>query len=147
MSSEPYEPKIVAIVCNWCTYAAIDLAGTSRMHYPHNVRVVRVMCSGRVDPQFVLEAFANGADGVIVSGCHLPADCHYISGNFKALRRFTLLKRVLESLGVEKERFRLEWISAAEASEWVKVVNEMVNDLKRLGPLKRREVVKALAKA
>ncbi|MDI9645961.1 MAG: hydrogenase iron-sulfur subunit [Archaeoglobales archaeon] len=131
-----FEPKIIVFACNWCTYAAIDLAGTSRLSYPPNVRVIRVMCSGRVDPQFVLEAFADGADGVIVAGCHPPADCHYIEGNYKAYRRFELLKRILESFGIEKERFRLEWISAAEASKWVQVVNEMVSDLRRIGALK-----------
>ncbi len=131
-----FEPKIIVFACNWCTYAAIDLAGTSRLSYPPNVRVIRVMCSGRVDPQFVLEAFADGADGVIVAGCHPPADCHYIEGNYKAYRRFELLKRILESFGIEKERFRLEWISAAEASKWVQVVKEMVSDLKRIGALK-----------
>ena len=134
--SGDFEPKIVAFACNWCTYAAVDLAGTSRMQYPHNVRVIRVMCSGRVDPQFVLEAFSKGADGVIVAGCHPPADCHYSEGNFKAFRRFTLFRRLLDSLGIEKERFRLEWISASEAGKWVQVVNEMVNDLKKLGPLR-----------
>ncbi len=136
MSSEGFEPKIVVFACNWCTYAAVDLAGTSRMTYPANVRVIRVMCSGRVDPQFVLEAFADGADGVIVAGCHPPADCHYINGNYKAFRRFMLLKRVLKALGIEEERFRLEWISAAEATKWVQVVNETIEQLKKLGPLK-----------
>lgn len=137
-----YTPKIVVFACNWCSYAAIDLAGTSRMHYPANVRVIRVMCSGRVDPQFVLEAFSNGADGVIVAGCHPPADCHYQNGNIKALRRFTLLRRILDGLGIERERFRLEWISASEARKWIEVVGEMVRDLERLGPLGRRlEVV------
>ncbi len=134
--SGDFEPKIVVFACNWCTYAAVDLAGTSRMQYPHNVRVIRVMCSGRVDPQFVLEAFSKGADGVIVAGCHPPADCHYSEGNFKAFRRFTLFRRLLDSLGIERERFRLEWISASEAGKWVQVVNEMVNDLKKLGPLR-----------
>ncbi|MEM1518019.1 MAG: hydrogenase iron-sulfur subunit [Nitrososphaerota archaeon] len=136
MSSNDYEPKIVVFACNWCTYAAVDLAGTSRMQYPPNVRVIRVMCSGRIDPQFVLAAFEQGADGVIVAGCHPPSDCHYISGNIKALRRYSLFRRLLEELGIEKERFRLEWISASEANKWVQVVNEMVRDLKRLGPVK-----------
>ncbi|RSN71839.1 MAG: methyl-viologen-reducing hydrogenase subunit delta [Thermoproteota archaeon] len=136
--SEGFEPKIVVFACNWCTYAAVDLAGTSRIQYPHNVRVIRVMCSGRVDPQFVLEAFNRGADGVIVAGCHPPADCHYSEGNFKAFRRFTLFRRLLDSLGIERERFKLEWISASEAGKWVQVVNEMVNDLKKLGPLREK---------
>ncbi|MDK2876672.1 MAG: F420-non-reducing hydrogenase iron-sulfur subunit [Archaeoglobaceae archaeon] len=137
-----FEPKIVVYACNWCTYAATDLAGTSRMSYPENVRIIRVMCSGRVDPQFVLQAFADGADGVIVAGCHPPADCHYLEGNYKAYRRFELFKKLLESFGIEKERFRLEWISAAEASRWVQVVNEMVAELKKLGPLKKNLEVK-----
>ncbi len=140
MSTNNYEPRIVVFACNWCSYAAIDLAGTSRKLYPPNVRVIRVMCSGRVDPQFVLEAFKNGADGVIVAGCRPPSDCHYINGNIKALRRFTLFKRLLEELGIEKERFRLEWISAAEADKWVRVVNEMLEELRRLGPLKAEAV-------
>ncbi len=137
-----FEPKIVVYACNWCTYAATDLAGTSRMSYPENVRIIRVMCSGRVDPQFVLQAFADGADGVIVAGCHPPADCHYIEGNYKAYRRFELFRKLLEAFGIEKERFRLEWISAAEASRWVQVVNEMVAELKKLGPLKKNLEVK-----
>ncbi len=143
MSSDPmFEPKIVVFACNWCTYAAVDLAGTSRISYPPNVRVIRAMCSGRVDPQFVLEAFKNGADGVIVAGCHPPVDCHYTSGNIKALRRFTLLRRLLNDLGVEEERFRLEWISASEADRWVKVVSEMVENVRKLGPFKPKLGVK-----
>jgi F420-non-reducing hydrogenase iron-sulfur subunit len=142
VEGDGFKPKIVVFACNWCTYAAIDLAGTSRMHYPANVRVIRVMCSGRVDPQFVLEAFRDGADGVIVAGCHPPTDCHYTSGNIKALRRFTLFRRVLRSLGIEDERFRLEWISASEATKWIEVVNEMVERVRELGPLRSRlEVV------
>jgi len=137
MSLDNYEPRIVVFACNWCTYAAVDLAGTSRMQYSPNVRVIRVMCSGRVDPQFVLMAFKQGADGVIVAGCHPPSDCHYINGNIKALRRFSLFRRLLDDLGIEKERFRLEWISASEANKWVKVVNEMIEDLKKLGPVKK----------
>ncbi|MGC8933162.1 MAG: hydrogenase iron-sulfur subunit [Candidatus Methanodesulfokora sp.] len=136
--SGDFEPKIVAFACNWSAYAAVDMAGTSRTRYPHNVRVIRVMCSGRVDPQFVLEAFSKGADGVIVAGCHPPADCHYLEGNFMAFRRFTLFRRLLDSLGIERERFRLEWISAPETGKWARVVNEMVNDLKKLGPLREK---------
>ncbi len=132
-----FKPKIVVFACNWCTYAALDLAGTSRMKYPANFRVIKVMCSGRVDPQFVLEAFKQGADGVIVAGCH-PGDCHYVNGNMKTLRRMTMLKKMLEEMGIEKERFRLEWISAAEATKWVQVANEMVEQVKALGPLKPR---------
>jgi F420-non-reducing hydrogenase iron-sulfur subunit len=134
--SDQFEPKIVLFACNWCTYAAMDLAGTSRMKYPPNFRVIRLMCSGRVDPQFILEAFRDGADGVLVAGCH-PGDCHYIEGNYKALRRMVLLRRILESLGIEKERLRLEWISAGEAVKFVKVAREMVEQIKALGPLQR----------
>ncbi len=128
-----FEPKIVAFFCNWCTYLAADLAGTSRIKYSPNTRVVRVMCSGRVDPQFVLEAFAKGADGVLIGGCH-PGDCHYQEGNYKAYRRYELLRRMLKQMGVEEERFRLEWISAAEGERVKTVINDMVEKLRALGP-------------
>ncbi|MEM0111320.1 MAG: hydrogenase iron-sulfur subunit [Candidatus Bathyarchaeia archaeon] len=131
---ENFEPKIVAFLCNWCSYAGADLAGVSRIQYPPNIRVIRVMCSGRVDPAFILEAFKNGADGVLVAGCHLPSDCHYLSGNFKALRRITLLKRMLKDFGIEPERLRLEWISASEGDKFAAVVREMVEEIKKLGP-------------
>jgi F420-non-reducing hydrogenase iron-sulfur subunit len=134
--SDEFQPKIALFACNWCTYAAMDLAGTSRMKYPPNFRVIRLMCSGRVDPQFILEAFRDGADGVLVAGCH-PGDCHYIEGNYKALRRMILLGRILESMGIEKERLRLEWISAGEASKFVRIAHEMVREIKELGPLQR----------
>jgi F420-non-reducing hydrogenase iron-sulfur subunit len=134
MSDNGFEPRIVAIFCNWCTYTAADLAGVARMYYAPNIRVIRVMCSGRVDPQFVLEAFARGADGVLIGGCH-PGDCHYIEGNYKCLRRFQLLRRMVADLGIEPERLRLEWISAAEGDKVRTVVNEMVEQLRRLGPL------------
>lgn len=133
-SHEEFEPRIVALFCNWCTYMAADLAGTSRMGYAPNVRVVRVMCSGRIDPQFIMHAFARGADGVLIGGCH-PGDCHYQEGNYKALRRFRLLRRVIESLGIERERLRLEWISASEADRLRKVADEMAADIRALGPL------------
>jgi F420-non-reducing hydrogenase iron-sulfur subunit len=129
-----FEPRIVAFFCNWCTYLAADLAGTSRIKYPPNARVVRVMCSGRIDPQFVIEAFARGADGVLIGGCH-PNDCHYQEGNYKCLRRYELLKRVVAEMGIEDGRFRLEWISAAEADRLRVVMEEMVARLKQLGPL------------
>lgn len=132
--SAGWQPKIVAFFCNWCTYLAADLAGTSRMKYASNARVIRVMCSGRIDPQFVLEAFANGADGVLIGGCHF-GDCHYQSGNHKAARRFHLLKRVLLGMGIEDERIRLEWISAAEADKLRDVMTDMVEQLRALGPL------------
>ena len=130
----PFEPRIVAFFCNWCTYLAADLAGTSRMKYAPNVRVVRVMCSGRVDPQFVLDAFAHGADGVLIGGCH-PGDCHYQEGNYKALRRYRLLKRMLGQMGIEEDRLRLEWISASEAERFRWVMNDMVEHVRALGPL------------
>ena len=133
-TSQRFEPRIVAFFCNWCTYTAADLAGVSRMKYAPNVRVVRVMCSGRVDPQFVLDAFRGGADGVLIGGCH-PGDCHYQEGNYKTLRRFHLLRRVLGELGIEEERFRLEWISASEAEPLKQVVNDMVEKVRALGPL------------
>jgi F420-non-reducing hydrogenase iron-sulfur subunit len=129
-----FEPKIIGFLCNWCAYAGADLAGVSRIQYPPNIRIIRVMCSGRIDPAFVLEAFKDGADGVLVAGCHLPSDCHYISGNFKALRRITLLKEVLKEFGIEPERLRLEWISASEGDKFAAVVRDMVGEVKKLGP-------------
>lgn len=130
-----FEPKIVAFFCNWCTYTAADLAGTARMTYAPNVRVIRTMCSGRIDPQFVLTALREGADGVLIGGCH-PGDCHYQEGNYKALRRFTLLKAFLAVMGIEKERVRLEWIAASEGDKVQKVINEMTETIRRLGPLR-----------
>lgn len=132
---ESFEPRIVAFFCNWCTYTASDLAGTARMRYAPNARVVRLMCSGRVDPQFVLAAFRQGADGVLIGGCH-PGDCHYQSGNTKCLRRFELLRRLVDQLGIEPERLRLEWISAAEGDRLRDVTNDMAATLRGLGPLK-----------
>jgi F420-non-reducing hydrogenase iron-sulfur subunit len=130
-----FEPRIVAFFCNWCTYTAADLAGTARMVYAPNVRVIRIMCSGRLDPQFVFAAFREGADGVLIGGCH-PGDCHYQEGNYKALRRFILLSRFLESVGIEKERIRLEWIAASEGDKVQRVINEMTEQIRKLGPLK-----------
>jgi len=129
-----WQPRIVAFFCNWCTYTAADLAGVSRLKYPANIRVVRLMCSGRVDPQFVLEALTKGADGVLIGGCH-PGDCHYVEGNYKMLRRFQMLQRMLSGLGIEPERVRLEWISAAEGEKVRRVVQEMVAQVRQLGPL------------
>ncbi len=134
MSEAKFEPRIVAFFCNWCTYLAADLAGTSRMKYPPNARVIRVMCSGRIDPQFILKAFASGADGVLIGGCH-PGDCHYQEGNYKCLRRFNLLKRVVKEMGIEDERFRLEWISASEGDRLRTVMFDMVEKVRALGPL------------
>lgn len=132
--SASWEPRIVAFFCNWCTYTAADLAGVSRMKYAPNTRVIRLMCSGRVDPQFIVDALAKGADGVLIGGCH-PGDCHYVEGNYKMLRRFDLLKRMLADMGIEQERVRLEWISAAEGEKVKRVINEMVETVQKLGPL------------
>jgi F420-non-reducing hydrogenase iron-sulfur subunit len=134
MNDIAWEPRIVAFFCNWCTYTAADLAGVSRMKYAANIRTIRLMCSGRVDPQFVMEAFAKGADGVLIGGCH-PGDCHYGEGNYKMLRRFHLLQRMLKDMGIEPERLRLEWISAAEGDKVRTVVNDMVDKVRALGPL------------
>ena len=134
-----FEPKIVAFFCNWCTYTAADLAGISRMAYAANVRVIRVMCSGRVDPQFVLTAFREGADGVLIGGCH-PGDCHYQEGNYKALRRYHMLHQLLDVMGIERQRFRLEWIAASEGDKVQKVINEMVNQVRDMGPLQLKTV-------
>jgi F420-non-reducing hydrogenase iron-sulfur subunit len=140
-----FEPKIVGFLCNWCSYAGADLAGVSRFQYPPNIRVIRVMCSGRVHPSHILEALKNGADGVLVAGCHTPNDCHYISGNFKAERRIAMLKKLMAQLGLEPERLRLEWISAAEGEKFAKVMREMVSDLKKLGPSPVGETVEVVA--
>ena len=134
-----FEPRIVAFFCNWCTYTAADLAGTSRMVYAPNVRVVRIMCSGRLDPQFVLAAFRQGADGVLIGGCH-PGDCHYQEGNYKMLRRYHLMKAMLAQMGIEEKRVRLEWISASEGDRVRKVVDEIVDQVRALGPLKLAEI-------
>ncbi len=142
---EKFEPKILGIFCNWCAYAASDLAGVSRMQYDTNLRIVRVMCSGRIHPEFILFAFKNGADGVLIGGCH-PGDCHYIEGNYKALRRYHLLKKLIKQFGIEEERLRLEWISASEADKLVRVTNEFTSTLKKLGPLSLKEKLPKYAK-
>ena len=134
MPDSTWQPRIVAFFCNWCTYTAADLAGVSRLKYAPNVRVIRLMCSGRVDPQFILDALSRGADGVLIGGCHL-GDCHYVEGNYKTLRRFEMLRRVLTGMGIEPGRVRLEWISASEGEKVKKVVNEMVAEVQKLGPL------------
>jgi len=133
--SQDHEPVIVGFLCNWCSYTGADLAGTSRRHYAPNVRIIRMMCSGRVEPEFILKALQDGADGVLVAGCH-PGDCHYQEGNYKTMRRMELLKRMLEQFGIEPERVRLEWISASEANRFVEVVNEMTEQVRALGPLR-----------
>jgi F420-non-reducing hydrogenase iron-sulfur subunit len=132
--AQEFDPKIVGLFCTWCTYTGADLAGTSRLKYPPNVRGVRVMCSGRVDPQFVLDAFRHGADGVLVGGCH-PGDCHYQEGNYKTLRRITLLKKVLAQMNLNPERLRLEWISASEAQKFARTVTDFTRKIRELGPI------------
>jgi coenzyme F420-reducing hydrogenase delta subunit len=128
-----YEPKIVAFLCNWCTYAGADLAGTSRIQYPSNIKVIRVMCSGSIDPVYVMKPLLEGVDGVFIGGCH-PGDCHYVSGNYKARRRITVLKSILKELGFEEERVKIRWVSASEGQRFADTIKEMVEDLKRLGP-------------
>jgi F420-non-reducing hydrogenase iron-sulfur subunit len=135
-----FEPKIIGFLCNWCSYAGADLAGVSRIQYPPNIRIIRVMCSGRVDPVIVLEMFANGADGVMVMGCH-PGECHYLDGNLHAQRRIEMLRRLLRNVGIKPERLRLEWVSAAEGGRFADMVKDFTDQLKRLGssPLSREE--------
>ena len=128
-----FEPNILGFLCNWCSYAGADLAGTSRMKYPTNLKSIRVMCSGRVDPAFVLEALRKGIDGVLIAGCH-PGDCHYQSGNYKTNRRVKLLKKLLEELGIEPQRVRFEYVSASEGQKFATVVTEFVAEIKKLGP-------------
>jgi len=130
-----FEPRIVGFLCNWCTYAAADTAGVSRMKQAANVDIIRVMCSGRVDPVFILKAFVEGADGVIVSGCHPPGDCHYSTGNFKTFRRMPMVEALLQQYGIEEGRFHWGWISGAEAPMWAKLVNEFTEQVRDLGPL------------
>ena len=134
MTAKDFEPNIIGFLCNWCSYAGADLAGTSRMKYPPNLKAIRVMCSGRVDPAFVLEALSRGVDGVLIAGCH-PGDCHYQSGNYKTNRRIKMLKKLVEELGIEPQRIRFEYISAAEGQKFASVVTEFVAEIKKLGPL------------
>ena len=134
MSETTFEPKIVAFLCNWCSYRAADLAGTARMKYQPNIRILRVMCSGRVDPVFVLKAFALGADGVMIAGCH-PGECHYIEQNYKTMRRYEMLRHTLGVMGIEPERLRLQWASAAEGAQLAAAINDMVEKVRALGPL------------
>jgi len=132
-----FEPKIVAFLCNWCSYRGADLAGTSRMKCAPNVRPIRVMCSGRVEPEFILKAFEAGADGVLVLGCH-PGDCHYAEGNYKAARRIPLLKMMLKQFGIEDERVRLDWVSASEGASFVSIVNDITAKIKELGSFSKQ---------
>ncbi|HAR62855.1 MAG: methyl-viologen-reducing hydrogenase subunit delta [Candidatus Margulisiibacteriota bacterium] len=135
--SDEFEPKIIAFVCNWCSYGGADSAGNSRLKYNSGVKLVRVMCSGRIDPQFVLEAYKNGADGVLVLGCH-PGDCHYQNGNYKTLKRAILMEKMLDQFGIEKDRFILDWVAASEGQKFAAVVNQAYDNVKALGPLNIR---------
>lgn len=135
IEGEGFEPKIVGFLCNWCSYAGADKAGTAQNAYPSNVSVIKVMCSGRVDPQFVMKAFENGADGVIILACH-PGDCHYKEGNYRAVQRYQMLSRLLAQLGIQKERCRFDYVSAGEGDKFVRVITEMVETVRGLGPIK-----------
>lgn len=137
-------PKIVAFLCNWCSYTGADLAGTSRMKYASNIRIIRIMCSGRVEPTFVLKAFKEGADGILICGCH-PGDCHYHEGNYKCLRRFHLLQKYLIQMGIPVERLKLEWISASEGAEFAQLVNEFTETLKKLDPSQIKKTVETFS--
>jgi F420-non-reducing hydrogenase iron-sulfur subunit len=139
-----FEPRIIGFLCRWCSYTGADLAGTSRMTYPANISVIRIMCSGRVDPAFILKSFEEGADGVLIAGCH-PGDCHYINGNVKTMGRFPLLVKMLGQFGIESDRIRLEWVSASEGEKYAEVVKDMTEKIKRLGPLNWKETM-AMAK-
>ncbi len=141
-----FEPRIIGFLCNWCAYAGADLAGVSRIPSAPNLRSLRVMCTGRVDPQFVVRAFELGADGVLIAGCH-PGDCHYAEGNYKALRRAVALKLLLKARGIDPARLRIEWISAAEGEKFARIVNEMTAEIRKLGPLSPMPVVQPVAPA
>lgn len=136
VKKEEFKPLIVAFCCNWCSYAGADLAGTSRLNYPANVKIIRVPCSCRVNTNFIIRAFQKGADGVVIAGCH-PGDCHYSTGNYYTRRRFSIFINLLEYLGIEKERFKIDWISAAEANKFATVMNEVLENVYKLGPNKK----------
>ena len=138
-----FNPRIIAFLCNWCSYTGADLAGTSRMEYKPNVRAIRVMCTGRIEPTFIMKAFRNGADGVLVCGCH-PGDCHYQEGNYRCLRRFTLLQKYIVQMGIEPERLKLEWISASEGKQFAELVNSFTETINELGPCRVKETVNSL---
>src|SRR5690554_6278646 len=133
MADENWKPKIIAIICNWCSYAGADLAGGARIQYPPDIRAVRVMCTGRIDPLFILKAFQDGADGVLVSGCHF-GDCHYLEGNYKAAKRMFLLKSVLKNIGLDDKRLRMTFVSASEGAKWGMVMEDVVKTINELGP-------------
>lgn len=140
MAEEKFEPKIVAFVCNWCTYTGADLAGTSRMKQEPNARLIRVPCTGRIDPVFIIKAFESGADGVLVSGCH-PGDCHYNTGNFHARRRWTFFKELLDFVGIDSTRLHFSWVSASEGRKWVDVINGVIDTVREQGPfIKYKEI-------
>ena len=132
--NENFEPNILAFLCNWCSYAGADLAGTSRLKYPPNVKTIRVMCSGKVNPMFVINALQQGADGVIIGGCH-PGDCHYAQGNYFARRRIATLKKLLEHIGIDSRRVRMAWVSAAEGVKFADVIKTVTEDVKKIGPI------------
>jgi F420-non-reducing hydrogenase iron-sulfur subunit len=138
MSDETFQPTIIGFLCNWCSYRAADLAGTSRIKHAPSVRILRTMCTGRVDPSFILKALQLGADGVMIAGCH-PGECHYLEQNYKTMRRFYMLKHALKAMGVEDERVRLQWASAAEASQLAAAIDEMTEQVRQLGPLHWRQ--------
>jgi len=142
--SDKFEPTIVAFLCNWCSYTGADLAGTSRMKYASNIRIIRVMCSGRVEPTFVIKALREGADGVLICGCH-PGDCHYHEGNYRCLRRYHLLQKYIQQMGIEPGRLRLEWISASEGKQFAQLVDEMTEQVRELGPATIKPVMDNIA--
>lgn len=131
--AEEWKPKIIAIICNWCSYAGADLAGGARIQYPPDIRAIRVMCSGRIDPLFIMKALEDGADGVLISGCHF-GDCHYLEGNYKSAKRMFYLKSVLKNLGIDDRRVRMTFVSASEGAKWATVIEDVVNTITELGP-------------
>jgi coenzyme F420-reducing hydrogenase delta subunit len=142
MAENKFEPKIVAFVCNWCTYTGADLAGTSRLKQQPNARLIRLPCTGRIDPVFIMRAFQNGADGVLVSGCH-PGDCHYNAGNFHARRRWAMFKEMMDFMGIDNKRLHFSWVSASEGKKWVDVIDEVINTVRDQGPfLQYKEINK-----
>lgn len=138
-----FKPKIIAFLCNWCSYTGADLAGTARLKYKPNVRAIRVMCSGRIEPTFVLRAFRRGADGVLICGCH-PGDCHYQEGNYRCLRRYHLLQKYIQQMGIETERLKLEWISASEGKQYAELIDSFTETITELGPCKIKETMENL---
>lgn len=139
-----YQPKIIAFLCKWCSYTGADLAGTSRMEYMPNVRAIRVMCSGRIEPTFVLKSFKDGADGVLICGCH-PGDCHYQEGNYRCLRRYHILQKYIQQMGIEKGRLKLEWISASEGKQYAELINDFTQKIAEIGPSHIKESIEVIA--